>query len=351
MSRSLLALPTLALAFSPAAEPTPWQQRDAVLREARAAHRLLSPRAAASPEAPLDRMGSARHDTTPLPTEVITSPLPEEYLPTERLPVAWDWRSVTVAADAPPTQFTSRIRNQFLPFWCGSCWAHAATAVLGARWRIHTGEEADVSVQYFVNCVNGTEGDVHHPVRGCGGGSSYEAFAHAHTFGAVDSSCLPYAAVTQNCTARNTCQQNLNGYDPHISTVADPIRYNVVEYGLVGEWGRQTPPAEREAAMLKEIYARGPVASCMACPTEFEEGYTSGVYVTNNTRDACDHLVAIVGFGGEGSGAYWIVQNSFGSSWGERGFFRIKRASALVQGEYNLGIGTQRVSWAMPATA
>ena len=77
----------------------------------------------------------------------------------------------------------------------------------------------------------------------------------------------------------------------------------------------------------------------------------SGVYATNNTRDACDHLVAIVGFGGEGSGAYWIVQNSFGSSWGERGFFRIKRASALAQGEYNLGIGTQRVSWAMPATA
>jgi cathepsin X len=296
-------------------------------------------------------MGSARHDATPLPAEVITSPLPEEYLRTESLPVAWDWRSVKVAYDAPPAQFTTRVRNQFLPLWCGSCWAHAAAAVLGSRWRIHLGNMVDVSVQYFVNCVDGTEADPNHPTRGCNGGSSYEAFGHAHKFGAVDSSCLPYTAVTNNCTARNTCQQNLNGHDPHITTVSDPVRFYVGDYGLVGTFGKETPPVEREAAMLKEIYARGPIASCMACPSEFENEYTSGVYVTNNTRDVCDHLVAIVGFGGQGTGAYWIVQNSFGSTWGEFGFFRIKRASALAQGEHNLGIGGQRVSWAMPASA
>ena len=98
-------------------------------------------------------------------------------------------------------------------------------------------------------------------------------------------------------------------------------------------------------------YARGPVSACMACPHEFEHGYKGGVYSTNNTRNVCDHLVAIVGFGGSGNSSYWVVQNSFGSVWGEQGYFRLKRASALQSGEHNLGIESPRVSWAMPAAA
>ena len=35
-------------------------------------------------------------------------------------------------------------------------------------------------------------------------------------------------------------------------------------------------------------------------------------------------------------------------SWGEDGFFRIKRSSALSEGEYNLGI-EEFCSWVMPA--
>ena len=62
----------------------------------------------------------------------------------------------------------------------------------------------------------------------------------------------------------------------------------------------------------------------------------------------CDHILAIMGFGGEDNNAYWLVQNSFGSTWGERGYFRIKRSSALQGREHNLGI-EKDVSWAMPA--
>ena len=37
--------------------------------------------------------------------------------------------------------------------------------------------------------------------------------------------------------------------------------------------------------MMKEIYARGPVAACMACPfDEFEKGYTGGIFATTNNR-------------------------------------------------------------------
>ena len=90
-----------------------------------------------APPAPFDRMGDARHDAAALPEEVVTQPRPEEYLSPAVLPPAWDWRSVIVAPTAPPVHFVTRVRNQFLPLWCGSCWAHAATAVLGSRWLIH----------------------------------------------------------------------------------------------------------------------------------------------------------------------------------------------------------------------
>lgn len=343
----LVALPHGgALASSASA----WQRRVAVLRNATSVLRAARP--TRTPEAPFDRMGDARLDTAPLPDEVVTSPRPEDYLRTEDLPESWDWRSVKVADDAPPVHFTTRVRNQFLPLWCGSCWAHAATAVLGSRWLIHANDTSasgiDFSVQFLVNCVDGTEAPPHHHVRGCGGGSSFEAFAHAHKFGVVDSSCLPYRAVTQNCSAQDTCEQNLHGHGPHPKlTTADPIRYHVREFGYVG--GAETAAAAREEMMRKEVYARGPVAACMACPSEFEDEYTGGIFAAKSARAVCDHIVAIVGFGGTGASAYWVVQNSFGSVWGEQGYFRIKRSSALGAGEHNLGIESARVSWAMPA--
>lgn len=178
--------------------------------------------------------------------------------------------------------------------------------------------------------------------RGCHGGSTFEAFALAHTVGVVDSSCIPYYAYNQNCSAHDTCRQNLNGTPPVVSKTVEPIRYFVGEYGVV----KGDSMAAKEAAMMAEIYARGPVASCMACPEEFEQ-YTGGIFATTDNRTACDHIVAIVGFGGQGSDAHWLVQNSFGSVWGEAGYFRIKRSSALQGREGNLGI-EKDVSWAMP---
>ena len=125
--------------------------------------------------------------------------------------------------------------------------------------------------------------------RGCGGGSAYGAYAHSHVAGAVDSSCLPYTAQTQNCTAQHVCEQHLSSRGHPVAVT--PLRYFVAEYGAVGvvspasNPGPVTPvPPGNELAMQKEIYARGPISCCMACPDEFEEEYTGGVYVTANNR-------------------------------------------------------------------
>ena len=298
----LLASGAAVAAAAPAVS-NPWQHRAAAID----AHiRGAAPPVAVRPLAPFDRIGEARDGTDPLPLEVVTSPRPEEYLPDAALPLEWDWRSVAGLGERP-VSFATRVRNQFLPLWCGSCWAHAATAVLGSRWLIHTNGTAsgiDFSVQYFINCVNGS--------RGCHGGSSYEAFELAHSVGAVDSSCIPYVAYNQNCTAIHTCDQNLNGHHPKI-IVAEPVRYFVGEFGVVGGGGGGSSSSSsekeketvgggsvavaasssssslKEVAMMKEIWARGPVASCMACPAEFE-AYKGGIFATTDNRAYLSYL-------------------------------------------------------------
>eukprot|EP01047_Picozoa_sp_COSAG01_P021819 COSAG01_NODE_1277_length_10932_cov_18.121942_13_plen_214_part_00 len=205
--------------------------------------------------------------------------------------------------------FTMRVRNQFLPFWCGSCWAHAATAVLGSRWKIHAARTADFSVQYMINCVNNSA--EHYNISGpCHGGSAYKAYALAHRDGGVDSSCLPYSAMQHPCDAKGICEQRINITAPAAWAVP-PRRYYAAQYGLT-ESG--------EEGMMKEIFARGPVSCCMATRLSYdpsmpdqslEQFYTGGIFVsTTNNRTACDHIVAVIGYGSEGDTNYWAVQNS-----------------------------------------
>ncbi|KAJ1629113.1 hypothetical protein T492DRAFT_594115, partial [Pavlovales sp. CCMP2436] len=58
--------------------------------------------------------------------------------------------------------------------------------------------------------------------------------------------------------------------------------------------------------------------------------YRSGIYKwPGNTPQAGGHAVKIVGYGTEKGVDFWACQNSWGSEWGEKGFFRIQRYSAI----------------------
>ena len=57
-----------------------------------------------------------------------------------------------------------------------------------------------------------------------------------------------------------------------------------------------------------------------------------------NNRESCNHAVVVVGYGTEANGDYWIVKNSWGNNWGEKGFIKIMRGSTQC------GIGTVSLS-------
>ena len=74
---------------------------------------------------------------------------------------------------------------------------------------------------------------------------------------------------------------------------------------------------------MKEIKVYGLVASELIIFADFM-AYKSGIYAPTSTQEIGVHAVKIVGYGSQGGIDYWTADNSWGPSWGEDGYFRIK---------------------------
>jgi hypothetical protein len=95
-------------------------------------------------------------------------------------------------------------------------------------------------------------------------------------------------------------------------------RYHIKEYGKL--------PSKDEKAIMSEIYARGPVTCGFATNDDFDYEYYGGVYIDKRNSSEMDHDVEVVGWGETAEGVkYWQARNSWGTYWGENGFFKILR--------------------------
>lgn len=257
--------------------------------------------------------------------EHVISPLPVDILNVSALPTNFDWRSVN------GTNLVTVSRNQHSPQYCGSCWAFAATSALGDRIKISrkgSWPEIVLAPQVLLNCLGNQSS--------CNGGSPSLAYEYIRTHGIPDETCAPYEAKDLPCTPENickVCQYNLR--DPTKLCTAQPTfpLYYVAEHGHVAGVD----------AMMAEIYSRGPIA-CTITVTDALENYTKGVFIDTSGIVRPDHVISVVGFGVDSTNntPYWIIRNSWGTFWGEKGWAKI------VRGKNALGIETQGCDWAVP---
>lgn len=85
------------------------------------------------------------------------------------------------------------------------------------------------------------------------------------------------------------------------------------------------------SAMLTAV-AKQPVTIALSAGSSVFQLYRSGILNSSACGTTLNHAVIIVGYGISGSTPYWLVRNSWGSSWGESGYIRIYRSSTTGVG-------------------
>jgi cathepsin X len=190
----------------------------------------------------------------PPPSSHIIHTLPHHYIAEDELPQAFTWQNVN------GNSYLTRMRNQHIPQYCGSCWAHAAMSSLADRIKINRsyinarrrschddggknnnngqqhqdetmdglllgqlgpppGPDIELSIQYILNCgVQPTSSSNRH--LSCHGGSSLYAYEHIHSnlkFIPMET-CLDYIACSS---------ESQEGFCPHVRSLTTCEDWNI----------------------------------------------------------------------------------------------------------------------------
>ncbi|XP_075091071.1 cysteine protease XCP2 isoform X1 [Nicotiana tabacum] len=210
-----------------------------------------------------------------------------------------------VYCDAPPSRdwrkhgAVTEVKNQDL---CGACWAFSACGAMEGINAIVTGEIISLSVQQLINCDNSTN-------LGCYGGYMDPAFEWVMNNSGIDSdSDYPYTVSQGACNITKVNQKvvTIDGY-------------------------RDVP--QEESALLCAV-AQQPVSAGIDGSSADFQLYRGGIYDgrCSSNPDDLSHGLLIVGYGSEGDDDYWIMKNSWGTSWGMEGYGYIRRNTDLPYG-------------------
>jgi len=201
------------------------------------------------------------------------------------VPISIDWRKKNAVTS---------VKDQGQ---CGSCWAFSSTGAAEGAWAIKTGNLIDLSEEQLVDCATGMQYGSH----GCNGGQMEGAFKYLIQNGQCDLSEYPYTSTSQG-----SCQS--------CTQVAQfDTCYNV-------------KPNDQNS--LKSAVAQQPVSVAIEADTRYFQSYSGGILDSPSCGTTLDHGVLIVGYGEENGLKYWLLKNSWSTTWGEEGYFKILRSDS-----------------------
>lgn len=172
---------------------------------------------------------------------------------------------------------------------CGGDYAFAGSGAVDSLYAIRRKQSVAVSEQQLLDCASAYSG------HGCGGSALDTAFQYIAAHGATTSDAYPYAGVGGEC--------KIDGGPITIKGYVD------------------VPQGNCEA--LRAAVAHQPVMAVVN--GEALADYKGGILTSNVANPNPDHAVLVVGYTPD----YWLVQNSWGSNWGEQGYVRLQRGNTL----------------------
>jgi len=175
---------------------------------------------------------------------------------------------------------------------CGSCWSFSTTGVMEGTFALNDEDSSMLSFaeQQLVDCC-GADG---FGCQGCEGAWPYQAASYIEAKGIVTEDKYPYTAMDGTCSVKGGDYKTTN--------------HSMIEAGNLDD--------------LAAASALHPVSVCVDATNW--SSYSSGVFDDCSTN--IDHAVLLVGY----SPDYWIVKNSWNTSWGEQGYIRLARGNTCA---------------------
>ncbi|KAL7861650.1 hypothetical protein SRHO_G00130910 [Serrasalmus rhombeus] len=199
------------------------------------------------------------------------------------LPRTVDWRK---------KGYVTEVKDQC---HCGSCWAFSAAGALEGQMFKKKKKLVSLSVQQLVDC------SWYFGNHGCKGGWPHMAFKYIKSSGGLEkASVYPYQAKEGKCRYDNQ------------KAWAKCSKYIKV-------------PA-KEKALKNAVATIGPISVAIDASRHSFQLYESGVYDEPNCSSTnVTHAVLAVGYGTFKRKDYWLIKNSWGVNWGDKGYIKMSR--------------------------
>jgi hypothetical protein len=169
---------------------------------------------------------------------------------------------------------------------CGSCWAFGTMGSIEHAHKLKTGKTVSLAEQQLVDCDKKSSG--------CNGGRPDWAMTYLKNKNIYTTSSYPYKAKNGSCKSGTASGVQISGY----KTVS-----------------------KSESALLSALGTQS-VTVMIKAENTFQH-YKSGI-VSGPTTCGLNHAVLATGYGSN----FIKIKNSWGSSWGENGFIRVKRTTS-----------------------